>query len=327
MATPIRLSSLICIKSSARNRWHGFQVRATNRSAGMHIPDGFLSPPVWGAFDLLSAPAVAILARRSQRETDDRKIPLLGVMGAFVFAAQMINFPVGIGTSGHLVGGALLAMVLGPSAAAMVMTAILAIQALVFQDGGILALGANVFNMAIAGVLAGYLPYRLWGAKWRSAAIFAGGFLSVLTSGCLALSELLLSGVPMPRRMLFASIGLFFVSAMIEAAITLAAVRAIERLNPAWVRRAPDEGSRALGVVAIAAVALVVAGILIASSAPEVIEKLAVAAPTWMHAPLADYQVAGIASPWLKRALAGLAGLALIYGACVLGGRWMKRSV
>ena len=226
----------------------------------MHIPDGFLSPPVWGAFDLLSAPAVAILARRSQRETDDRKIPLLGVMGAFVFAAQMINFPVGIGTSGHLVGGALLAMVLGPSAAAMVMTAILAIQALVFQDGGILALGANVFNMAIAGVLAGYLPYRLWGAKWRSAAIFAGGFLSVLTSGCLALSELLLSGVPMPRRMLFASIGLFFVSAMIEAAITLAAVRAIERLNPAWVRRAPDEGSRALGVVAIAAVALVVAG-------------------------------------------------------------------
>ena len=86
---------------------------------------------------------------------------MLGVMGAFVFAAQMINFPVGVGTSGHLLGGALLAQTLGPSAAAVTMTAILAIQALVFQDGGVLALGANVFNMALVGVLAGYLPYRL----------------------------------------------------------------------------------------------------------------------------------------------------------------------
>src|ERR1700722_7042224 len=109
MATPIRLSALIVYKVSATERAsHGSEIRATNKGAGMHIPDGFLSPPVWGAFDLLSAPAVGILARRSRRETDDRKIPLLGVMGAFVFAAQMINFPIGIGTSGHLVGGALL---------------------------------------------------------------------------------------------------------------------------------------------------------------------------------------------------------------------------
>ena len=133
-------------------------------------------------------------------------------MGAFVFAAQMINFPVGIGTSGHLVGGALLAIVLGPPAAAMVMTAILASQAFVFQDGGILALGANVFNMAMVGVLAGYLPYRLLSGfgernslmgraspRWRSSAIFAGGFLSVLTSGCLALWNCCSPRVPMPR--------------------------------------------------------------------------------------------------------------------------------
>src|ERR1700683_1131675 len=119
----------------------------------MHIPDGFLSPPVWGAFDALAIPVVAVVARRAQRDTDDRRIPLMGVMGAFVFAAQMINFPVGPGTSGHLVGGTLLAIALGPAAAAIVMTAIVSIQALVFQDGGIMALGANVFNMAIAGVL------------------------------------------------------------------------------------------------------------------------------------------------------------------------------
>lgn len=292
----------------------------------MHIPDGFLSPPVWGAFDLLSAPAVGILARRSRRETEDRKIPLLGVMGAFVFAAQMINFPVGVGTSGHLVGGALLAILLGPAAASMVMTAILLIQALVFQDGGILALGANVFNMAIAGVLAGYLPYRLLAARSRPAAIFSGGFLSVLASGCLALSELLISGVAMPRKVLLVSIGLFMVSALIEGAITLGAVRAIERMNPSWVRKAPEAGSRALGWIAVASIALAVVGILIASQSPEVLEKFAVAAPVWAHAPMADYQVAGIHSLWLRRALAGLAGIALIYAACVAGARLLRRS-
>src|SRR5580692_10727702 len=126
----------------------------------MHIPDGFLSPPVWATLDVVSVPAVAYVARRAQRDSErndlgDRQIPLLGVMGAFVFAAQMINFPVGLGTSGHLVGGALLAIVLGPWAAALVLTSILVIQALVFQDGGIMALGPNVMNMAIVGVLAG----------------------------------------------------------------------------------------------------------------------------------------------------------------------------
>ena len=129
----------------------------------MHIPDGFLTTPVWAALDARGLPAAGFVVRRAQRGFDDSKVPLLGVMGAFVFAAQMINFPVGVGTSGHLVGGALLACTLGPAAASVVMTAILAIQALVFQDGGILALGANVLNMAIVGVLAGYLPYHLWG--------------------------------------------------------------------------------------------------------------------------------------------------------------------
>ena len=129
----------------------------------MHIPDGFLSTPVWAALDLAAAPAVVLIARRAQGGFDDSKAPLLGVMGAFVFAAQMINFPVGIGSTGHLVGGALLAVVLGPAAASIVMSAILAIQALVFQDGGILALGTNIVNMALVGVAAGFLPFALWG--------------------------------------------------------------------------------------------------------------------------------------------------------------------
>ena len=219
----------------------------------MHIPDGFLSTPVWATLDVVSAPAVAWVARRAQRDTQDHRIPLLGVMGAFVFAAQMINFPVGPGTSGHLVGGALLAIVLGPAAASLVLTAILVLQALIFQDGGVLALGANVFNMALVGVAAGYLPYRLWASPEkpgsRSRAIFAAGALSVMTSACLALGQLLISGLRMPGGVLWASLALFLVNALMEGAITVAAVRAIERLNPAWVAGPRPASSRTLAGV------------------------------------------------------------------------------
>src|SRR5262249_891801 len=198
------------------------------------------SPPGWATVDAGAVPAVGVLARRAQRDPDTSRIPLLGVMGAFVFAAQMINFPVGLGTSGHLVGGALLAILLGPARAAIVMTAILVIQAFVFQDGGILALGANICNMAIGGVAAGYLPYRFWASplltnQWRSGAIFASGALSRMASACLALAQLFISGVRMPRGAVLASVIVFGAGALIEGAITLAAVRAIERLNPTWV--------------------------------------------------------------------------------------------
>ena len=100
----------------------------------MHIPDGFLTTPVWAGLAAVSAPAVGVLARKAQSALEESRVPLMGVMGAFVFAAQMINFPVGIGASGHLVGGALLAITLGPAPASIVMTAILTIQALVFQE-------------------------------------------------------------------------------------------------------------------------------------------------------------------------------------------------
>jgi cobalt/nickel transport system permease protein len=297
----------------------------------MHIPDGFLSPPVWGTLDVLSVPVAAWGARRAQRGSEDRAIPLMGVMGAFVFAAQMINFPIPLGTSGHLVGGALMTVVLGPASASVVMIAILAIQALVFQDGGIMALGANAINMAFAGILAAYLPYRLWGAQWRSAAVFTAGFLSVIVSACLALAELALSGVPMPARLLLFSLGLFGVSGILEGAITLAAVRAVERLNPQWVKTPAQSGSRAIGGLAIAATLLAALSILAGSAAPEVMEKLAANfgiaahAPAWMHAPLADYEWKGVDSAWLRRASAAFAGLALIYGACTITGRLLTR--
>lgn len=275
----------------------------------MHIPDGFLTPPVWGTLDAISAASVTWVARRAQRDTQDQRIPLLGVMGAFVFAAQMINFPVGPGTSGHLLGGTLLAVVLGPAAAALVMTAILFLQALIFQDGGVLALGANVFNMALMGVAAGYLPSRLWGRK--PAAIFAGGAFSVMTSACLALGQLLISGVPMAGSVLWASLGLFLVSALIEGAITVAALRAIERLNPAWLAEGPQpSSSRALPALAMAALAAVVVGTLIASAAPDGIQRLTAPGPD---------------TAWNLRVIDGVGGLILIFVLCFLGGKLIAR--
>jgi cobalt/nickel transport system permease protein len=203
----------------------------------MHIPDGFLATPVWAALDLAAIPAVGYFVRRTQAGFDESRVPLLGVMGAFVFAAQMINFPVGVGTSGHLVGGTLLALTLGPAAATVVMTAILTVQALVFQDGGITALGANVLNMAIAGVWLGYLPCKLAGGGTRRAAVFAGGWLAVFAGALLATIELSLSHVA-PDRPLFASmLGIHAVTGLIEGAITVAALEAIGRLSPKFIFR------------------------------------------------------------------------------------------
>ena len=295
----------------------------------MHIPDNFLSTPVWAAFDGISLPAVGLLARRATRQVDEAQVPLLGIMGAFVFAAQMINFPVGPGTSGHLVGGALLACTLGAAPASIVMTAILITQALIFQDGGVLALGANVFNMAIAGVFAGYLPFKLWGAtRRRRMAIFAGAVLSVVVSAFLALSELLLSGVRIPRAVLLISVLLFLVSGLLEGAITVTVVQGIQRLNTAWVQK-PGSSNRALAALGGAAALLVVVGFVIASARPDGILRLGaqlgiVSNPVY-RAPLADYAAPFLQSNWQQKAAAGLMGLLLIYGLCVVFGRLIAR--
>ena len=296
----------------------------------MHIPDNFLSTPVWASLDALSIPAVGLMLKRAGSQLDDRQIPLLGVMGAFVFAAQMINFPVGAGTSGHLVGGALLACTLGPAPAVLVMTAIIAIQAFVFQDGGVLALGANVFNMAVAGVLAGYWPYRLWASSRRRLAIFTAGFLSVIVSGSLALAELLISGVAMPRLLAITSLGFFAVNALLEGAITISVVQALEKLNPRFVQQpASAAKSRLLAAVGGAALLLGMVGFLFASTAPDGIQRLGqrlgLAAGSSFHTPMANYNFGSFETAWVRRATAGLAGLLLIYGVCAATARMIGR--
>src|SRR5919201_2616263 len=127
---------------------------ATARSAAMHIPDGFLSPEVAAVCAVPAIGAVGYGLRRASRELDERRVPLLGVTAAFVFAAQMLNFPVAGGTSGHFLGAALAAILLGPWLASVVLSVVLVAQAFVFADGGITALGANILNMGVIGGLA-----------------------------------------------------------------------------------------------------------------------------------------------------------------------------
>ncbi len=295
----------------------------------MHIPDGFLTPPVWLTLDAVSVSAVGWVAHRASRPDpqapqDTGRIPLLGIMGAFVFAAQMINFPVGLGASGHLLGGSLLAIVLGPAAAALVLTAVLILQALLFQDGGVLVLGANVFNMALAGVVVGYLPTRLWGRG--TVPVFLGGALSVLGSSSLVLWQLSLSGVAITGRPLWIALALFGITAALEGAITVGAVRAIERLSPHSLRAKTHVSFPARATFASVALLLVTGGVWIASAAPDGLQHLAKgigleAEPSWAHAPLAGYEFTGLDLGWLGRPAAGMIGLAFTYAICALGGK------
>ena len=307
----------------------------------MHIPDNFLSPPVWGTLDCVAAPAVALVSRRAQKSADTSQLPLLGVLGAFVFAAQMVNFPVGIGTSGHLVGGTLLACIIGPWAAALVMTSILVIQALVFQDGGVLALGANIINMALLGVLAGYLPARVLSrTRWSSFGVFLGGTCSVLVSGLLALSELMTSGIRMSSAMVQISLLVFAVNALVEGAITLSALRAIERLKPGVsVLGLPEEQVpepkwklRTMAAI-IAAIAVFLAGasVAISSKWPDGIDRLAIRfgvslSTHPLRSPLSDYYVHELGTNWASRATAGLLGLICIYVVCGIGSHLLSRT-
>jgi len=166
----------------------------------VHIPDGFVNIGTAVVTYAGSAGAIAYSVRRTNQSLKEREVPLMGVMAAFIFAAQMINFKVAGGTSGHLLGGALAAILLGPSAGTLVITAVLAVQAFIFQDGGLMALGANIFNMAVVGVWSGYLIYRLAcklfpGPKGLWAAGFAAAWCSVVLASLVAAVELAISGM------------------------------------------------------------------------------------------------------------------------------------
>ncbi len=203
----------------------------------MHIPDGFLSTQTWVPAWLLSAGGIGYCLERAKKTMQDRVVPLMGVMAAFIFAAQMVNFPVMGGTSGHLLGGVLAAVLLGPYGGAIVIGCVLAVQCLIFQDGGPTALGANILNMAVIGTMGGYVFYKL--IRGRSdghyrilAATAVASWLSVmLASGACAL-ELAFSGTSPFGIVLPAMLGVHAVIGVGEGAITTLVVGFILKVRP-----------------------------------------------------------------------------------------------
>ncbi|HEX6326849.1 MAG TPA: energy-coupling factor ABC transporter permease [Jiangellaceae bacterium] len=151
----------------------------------MHVPDGFLDAPTSVAAGAVAAAGIAVALRRARDELDERSAPLAGLTAAFVFAGQMINFPVGVGTSGHLIGGALAAVLVGPWTAVLVLSVVLMIQSLLFADGGLTALGTNITLIGFTTVAVGWLVTRAMLAvspKRPSAVVPAaaiGAFVSV----------------------------------------------------------------------------------------------------------------------------------------------------
>ena len=154
----------------------------------LHIPDGFLSFIVSLICWVITAVILSMAISRTNKSLGEKQVPLMGIMAAFIFAAQMINFPVAGGTSGHLLGGALAAIILGPWAAMLVMTAVIAVQALLFQDGGLLVMGANIMNMGLLTSAIGYGLYRgVLGRSRRMKLAVAGvaAWLSVIAGAVL----------------------------------------------------------------------------------------------------------------------------------------------
>jgi len=162
----------------------------------LHIPDGFLDLKTIVATTAVSAAALSYAAKRTKEELNERQLPALGIMSAFIFAGQMVNFPVAGGTSGHLLGAALATILIGPWSASLVLATVLIVQSLFFQDGGITALGAGVFNMAIVAVIVSYFSYKIL-SKLRVnqyVSSFIAAWLSVMAASTMTALELGISG-------------------------------------------------------------------------------------------------------------------------------------
>ena len=217
----------------------------------LHAPDGFFSLPVAVAGYVAAAVFIGIAIRQTNKNLNERIVPMMGVMAAFIFAAQMLNFPVAGGTSGHLIGGALAAIILGPWAAILVMTAVVGLQALLFQDGGLVVLGINLLNMSIMSVLAGYGAYwvfRKLGTSFKH--LMIGGFIAAWVSVVIAAASTALmlgmSGTTPLALALPAMTGVHMLIGIGEGLITVFALSFIHAARPALLQAPAD--SRASGM-------------------------------------------------------------------------------
>lgn len=200
----------------------------------MHIPDGYIDLPIALAVGALAVAALSLAAKRVNGEIPDSRAPLLGVVAAGVFAAQMLNWPIPGGTSAHFVGGAFAAILLGPHLGALCVATVVAIQALVFGDGGLVVLGANVFNMAVVEVYVGYAIYRVVAPSGEFRAAFAAGWLGITAGALSAAVQLGLSSAFEYQLMTtLAIMGVGHLAlGLVEGAITAAVYRYLARARP-----------------------------------------------------------------------------------------------
>ncbi|MGF1935964.1 MAG: energy-coupling factor ABC transporter permease [Nostoc sp. ChiQUE02] len=292
----------------------------------MHIPDGFVSVPVAGATGLASVAALFIAFERSQEAFGIRRAPILGLTTAFIFAAQMINFPVAGGTSGHLLGGTLAAIVLGsPWAGTLCIATVLIIQAVLFADGGITALGANIFNMAVVGVWVGWVLtqtlQRLFGGSRGRLPLAAGiaAGVSVVVAAIACAIELALSGTAPVAIVLPAMTGVHILIGIGEGLITGGVLTYLATARPDLL---PGEQQEFRGWSVPVVTIFLIAGVLslFASAWPDGLEKVAentgfidlaskvrIIVPT----PLADYGIEGLGA--IGTSIAGLVGSAVCF--------------
>lgn len=291
----------------------------------MHIPDGFLSVTVAGILWLVSLVFIIIALRRVGKEIDESRLPLVGVLAAAIFAGQMLNFSVAGGTSGHLLGAALAVLLVGPWPAVLVLTSVVVVQALVFQDGGVLTLGANLFNMAIVGVAVAYFVSNLlsgWLGKKRWAVLltaFAAGWCSIFIASLAAALELAVSGTSPANIAIPAMGGIHALIGVGEGLITLGAVSLLMASKPQMLdqNKQGKVGSSLVWIAGLVFSVLLLVISPLASSKPDGLEWVAenldflnlAQDPSYNIIP--DYVMPGVQNEALATILAGVIGTAI----------------
>ena len=305
--------------------------------APMHIPDGFLSLVISLFFWAITIITVGVAISKTNKSLGEKQVPLMGIMAAFIFAAQMLNFPVAGGTSGHFLGGALAAIVLGPWAGILVMTAVIAVQGLLFQDGGLLVMGANIFNMGLLTAMIGFGLYRSVIGRSKGIRLAVAGvaaWLSVVTAALLASLELWLSGTSRLEIVLPAMLGVHVLIGIGEALITVAALAFIEQTRPDLLseKAVATKGGRGWIVAGIVVSLFAVLLSPLASASPDGLERVAEnmgflhlgqAAPYQF---LPDYTIPFLGHTPLSTIVAGAVGALVVLGLVIVIGQSLRRK-
>jgi len=305
------------------------------KQQAMHIPDGFLSFIVSLILWLISLFVIFLAVHKYDKEKDYEKLPLMGVLAAVIFAAQLLNFHVVGGTSGHLLGATLATMLIGPWDAILVMTSVICVQAVIFQDGGLLALGANIFNMAVVGVFVSYVVYVILkkiipNGKWAIGIIgFIAGWCSVFIAALAAALELAASGT-FPANITVPAMG--SIHALIgigEGLITFAVLLALANINKGLLLnlKKPKPLDRFIFIGGIILALLLATLSPLASKDPDGLEKVAAnlgflsRAKESFYRLIPDYLFPGIQDKKIATIIAGVLGVALIVSAALLAYR------